>query len=61
MSDSNELNDAAENLSDSLGRSIFRSAWGLSLFAIITAGLIAFTHVITKDRIAEQIKYQLLA
>lgn len=40
---------------DSLGHSIVRSAWGLSLFAIITAGLIALTQVITKDKIQEQI------
>lgn len=40
---------------DSLLRSIIRSAWGLSLFAIITAGLIALTQVVTKDKILEQI------
>lgn len=36
--------------------SVMRSAWGLSLFAIITAGLIALTQVATKDKILEQIK-----
>lgn len=56
MSDQNELNEIEEAKPESLGHSIFRSAWGLSLFAIITAGLIALTQVVTKDRIAEQIK-----
>lgn len=41
---------------DTLGLSILRSAWGLGLFAIITAGLIALTQQGTKDIIAEQIK-----
>ena len=41
---------------DSLLRSMLRSAWGLSLFAIITAGFIALTQVVTKDKIIEQIK-----
>jgi electron transport complex protein RnfG len=40
---------------ESLLHSMLRSAWGLSLFAIITAGLIALTQVITKDKILEQI------
>lgn len=56
MSDQIELNEVEEAKPESLGRSIFRSAWGLSLFAIITAGLIALTQVVTKDKIAEQIK-----
>lgn len=56
MSESTELNEVEEMKSESLGHSIIRSAWGLSLFAIITAGLIALTQVITKDRIVEQIK-----
>lgn len=41
---------------DTLGLSILRSAWGLGLFAIITAGLIALTQQGTKDKIAEQVK-----
>ena len=56
MTDPNELNEVEESKPESLGRSIFRSAWGLGLFAIITAGLIALTQVVTKDRIADQIK-----
>ena len=56
MSDPTELNEVEEAKPESLGRSIFRSAWGLGLFAIITAGLIALTQVVTKDRIADQIK-----
>ena len=56
MSDPTELNEAVESKPESLGRSIFRSAWGLGLFAIITAGLIALTQVVTKDRIIDQIK-----
>jgi len=36
--------------------SIFRAALGLGLFAIITAGLIALTQLITEDKIALQIK-----
>ena len=56
MSDPTELNEVVEAQPESLGRSIFRSAWGLGLFAIITAGLIALTQVVTKDRIIDQIK-----
>lgn len=56
MSDPTETNTEEQVNTDSLSHSIFRSAWGLSLFAIITAGLIALTQVITKDRIADQIK-----
>ncbi|OZG72478.1 electron transport complex subunit RsxG [Hahella sp. CCB-MM4] len=37
----------------SLGAAIFRGSIGLGLFAIITAGLIAFTQVSTADRIAK--------
>jgi len=56
MTDQIEQNASEDVSSESLGQSIFRSAWGLSLFAIITAGLIALTQVVTKDRIADQIK-----
>ena len=56
MSEPTELNDLQEQVPETLKGSIFRSAWGLSLFAIITAGLIALTQVVTKDRIQEQIK-----
>jgi electron transport complex protein RnfG len=59
MSDPQELlDDNAPEQSvkqESLLHSMLRSAWGLSLFAIITAGFIALTQVITKDRIVEQI------
>jgi electron transport complex protein RnfG len=59
MSDPQELLDdnAPEQpvKQESLLHSMLRSAWGLSLFAIITAGFIALTQVITKDRIVEQI------
>ncbi len=40
----------------SMGKSIIRSVWGLSLFAVITAGFIALTQVGTAERISEQIK-----
>ena len=56
MSNPSEINEIEEAKPDSMGHSIFRSAWGLGLFAIITAGLIALTQVVTKDRIAEQVK-----
>lgn len=55
MSDQIEINEVEEK-PESVSQSMFRSAWGLSLFAIITAGLIALTQVVTKDRIADQIK-----
>jgi electron transport complex protein RnfG len=56
VTDPSEIKEVEKAKPESLGRSIFRSAWGLSLFAIITAGLIALTQVVTKDRIAEQVK-----
>lgn len=39
-----------------LGQSIARNAIGLALFAVITAGTIALTHAITKDRIDSQVR-----
>lgn len=51
-----EVGKVEETKTESMRQSVFKSAWGLSLFAIITAGLIALTQVITKDRIADQIK-----
>ncbi len=56
MSDKPEISVEEDTKPESLGYSIFRSAWGLSLFAIVTAGIIALTQVVTKDRIAEQVK-----
>lgn len=56
MSDPSEMNDFEEQVPETLKGSMFRSAWGLSLFAIITAGLIALTQVVTKERIQDQIK-----
>ena len=56
MSDQIDVNEVEAPSPESLGRSIFRSALGLSLFAIITAGFIALTQVVTKDRIVDQIK-----
>ena len=38
---------------DSLRQVIVRSAVGLALFAVVTAGFIAVTHAFTADRIAE--------
>jgi len=59
MSDPQKLMEESElappDKQDSLAHSILRSAWGLSLFAIITAGLIALTQVVTKDKILEQV------
>jgi len=43
-------------LETSMKNSIFRAALGLGLFAIITAGLIALTQLVTEDKIALQIK-----
>lgn len=51
-----ELGEPLSETIDTLGLSILRSAWGLGLFAIITAGLIAFTQQGTKEKIAEQVK-----
>ncbi len=51
-----ELGEPISDTIDTLGLSILRSAWGLGLFAIITAGLIAFTQQGTKDKIVEQVK-----
>lgn len=39
-----------------IGQSIARNAIGLALFAVITAGTIALTHAITKNRIADQVR-----
>lgn len=39
-----------------LGQSITRNAIGLALFAVITAGTIALTHAVTRDRIEEQVR-----
>ena len=36
-----------------LGKSIRFNSWVLGLFALVTAALLAFTHLSTKDRIAE--------
>ncbi len=47
---------APEENNETMGQSIVRSIIGLSIFAIITAGLIAITQVATKDKIAEQVK-----
>ncbi len=59
MSEPDKLTEESQLLpevkQDSLRHSVFHAAWGLSLFAIITAGLIALTQVITKDRIQSQI------
>lgn len=62
MSDPKTLNEQHEDnqseqpvQQETLLRSILRSGLGLSLFAIITAGFIALTQVITKDKILEQI------
>lgn len=58
MSDSNtpEQSPDAEAASPSMLQSIIRSAIGLSLFAILTAGIIALTQVQTADRIAEEVR-----
>lgn len=40
----------------SMAQSIARSAMGLAIFAILTAGLIALTQVQTSDRIAQEIR-----
>jgi electron transport complex protein RnfG len=51
-----ELGQEIPETIDTMSLSILRSAWGLGLFAIITAGLIAVTQLGTKDIIVEQIK-----
>lgn len=41
---------------DSIKQSITRSVFGLGIFAVITAGLIAATQIMTKETIEQQIK-----
>ncbi|MFT7373127.1 MAG: electron transport complex protein RnfG [Oleiphilaceae bacterium] len=48
--------NAEEIVHETMSQSIIRSVIGLSIFAIVTAGLIAITQVSTKDIILEQIK-----
>jgi electron transport complex protein RnfG len=55
-SDDQDLGQDIPETLDTMGLSILRSAWGLGLFAIITAGLIAVTQLGTKDKIIEQVK-----
>lgn len=55
-SDDQDLGQDIPETLDTMGLSILRSAWGLGLFAIITAGLIAVTQLGTKDKITEQVK-----
>jgi electron transport complex protein RnfG len=45
-----------EAVNETMTQSIIRAVIGLSIFAVITAGLIAITQVSTKDIILEQIK-----
>ena len=45
-----------EEPTETMKGSILKAIWGLSIFAIITAGLIALTQVGTKERIEQQIK-----
>jgi len=47
---------AEEAVPETMTQSIIRAVIGLSIFAVITAGLIAITQVSTKDIILEQIK-----
>ncbi len=47
-----EQQDATPSMAQSIGR----SAFGLALFAVLTAGLIALTQVQTSDRIAQEIR-----
>lgn len=47
---------SAEHGQTSTGRAILRGMFGLGLFAIITAGLIALTQLQTRERIIEQVK-----
>jgi len=56
----NHLDPEHEQLEESppqtMRASIIHAVWGLSLFAIVTAGLIALTQIGTKDQIEFQIK-----
>lgn len=47
--------NAEETIDETMFQSIIRAVIGLSIFAVITAGLIAITQVSTKDIILEQI------
>lgn len=44
-----------------MSKSIIKHGWLLGAFALATSGLIAMTHYLTKDRIAEQERATLLA
>ncbi len=48
--------DAQHEAPPSMAQSLLRSAIGLALFALLTAGLIALTQVQTADRIAEEVR-----
>jgi H+/Na+-translocating ferredoxin:NAD+ oxidoreductase subunit G len=58
MNDESELKDSneTETAPPTLVQSMLRSVVGLSLFAIITAGLIAVTQINTKEQIKQQVK-----
>ena len=48
--------DIPEDAPPTMAQSLLRSAIGLALFALLTAGLIALTQVQTADRIAEEVR-----
>ena len=51
-----EHEDLDQSPPETMGGSIYRAIWGLGLFAVITAGLIAATQLVTRDQIAYQVK-----
>jgi len=56
VEDDKTQDSAEETTNETMVQSIIRAVIGLSIFAVITAGLIAITQVGTKDIILEQIK-----
>jgi len=56
VEDDKTQDHAEEAVNETMAQSIIRSIIGLSIFAVVTAGLIAITQVSTKDIILEQIK-----
>jgi len=56
VEDDKTQDGAEEAVNETMTQSIIRAVIGLSIFAVITAGLIAITQVSTKDIILEQIK-----
>jgi len=55
VEDDKTQDNAKETANETMAQSIIRAVIGLSIFAVVTAGLIAITQLSTKDIILEQI------